>query len=118
VEDGYNPPIFTQFRNDDGTSTVAISSIVFPCVFGEALVVVSLHAILPQHDLTSDSRDVIKPGAVLARTMAALDPDLLVASAKDSCSGQITSSSRRYARHCKHSAISTNATYLSPNPRK
>jgi hypothetical protein len=63
---------------------VAISILVFSCVFGGALVGLSLRSRLPEHHLTSDSRDVVKLGIGLIGTMAALVLGLLVSSAKGS----------------------------------
>jgi hypothetical protein len=60
------------------------SLIVFACVFGGALLGIYLHAVLPQHHLSADTRDVVKLGMGLVGTMAALVLGLLVASAKGS----------------------------------
>lgn len=67
-----------------------VSLIVFACVFGGALLGVLLHAALPQHHLSADSRDVVKLGTGLVGTMAALVLGLLVASAKGSYDAQNT----------------------------
>jgi hypothetical protein len=69
-------------------SSTAISLIVFACVFGGALFGLFLHALLPQHHLGADSKDVVKLGMGLVGTMAALVLELLVASAKGSYDAQ------------------------------
>jgi len=58
--------------------------IVFACVFGGALVGTLVRKILPDHHLSSDSKDVIKLGMGLIGTMAALVLSLLISSAKGS----------------------------------
>jgi len=65
-------------------SPIAISALVFGCVFGGALVGLSLRGRVPEHHLASDSRDVVKLGIGLIGTMAALVLGLLVTSAKGS----------------------------------
>jgi hypothetical protein len=65
-------------------SSIAISLITFAVVFGAALLGMALRAVLPQDDLTADSRDVVKLGMGLVATMAALVLGLLIASAKSS----------------------------------
>lgn len=65
-------------------SAIAISIIVFGCVFGGALIGMALRNHLPQHHLAADSRDVVKLGIGLIGTMAALVLGLLVSSAKES----------------------------------
>jgi hypothetical protein len=62
--------------------------IVFTCVFGGALLGMVLRAALPEHHLSSDSKDVVKLGMGLVGTMAALVLGLLVASAKESYDAQ------------------------------
>jgi Protein of unknown function (DUF4239) len=64
--------------------SIKISLIVFACIFGGALLGILLHAILPQHHLSAESKDIIKLGMGLVGTMAALVLGLLVASAKSS----------------------------------
>jgi hypothetical protein len=79
-------------------SSIAISLIVFGCVFGGALVGISLRAALPQHHLSADSKDVVKLGIGLVGTMAALVLGLLIASAKssyDTQSAELTEMSSR-----------------------
>jgi hypothetical protein len=71
-------------------SSLAISGIVFACVFGGALLGMLLRAALPQHHLSGESKDVVKLGMGLVGTMAALVLGLLVASAKGSFDAQST----------------------------
>jgi hypothetical protein len=63
-------------------SAWAISSIVFACVSGAALLGMALRGALPQHHLDDRSKDVVRLGMGLIGTMAALVLGLLVASAK------------------------------------
>jgi hypothetical protein len=63
-------------------SSITISLISLVCVFGGALVGLLLHAILPEHHLSSESKDIVKLGVGLVGTMAALVLGLLVAAAK------------------------------------
>jgi hypothetical protein len=65
-------------------SSITVSFITFAIVFGCALVGMVLRSVLPQHELTSDSKDVVKLGVGLIATMAALVLGLLIASAKTS----------------------------------
>jgi hypothetical protein len=69
-------------------SSMAISLIVFACVFGGALLGMFLHHLLPQRHLSTDSKDVVKLGMGLIATMAALVLGLLIASAKSSFDAQ------------------------------
>jgi hypothetical protein len=64
--------------------SIKISLIVFACIFGGALLGILLHAVLPQHHLSAESKDIVKLGMGLVGTMAALVLGLLVASAKSS----------------------------------
>jgi hypothetical protein len=61
-----------------------IGWIVFACVFGSALIGMSLHRVLPEHHLASESKDVVKLGIALIATMSALVLSLLLSSAKSS----------------------------------
>jgi len=65
-------------------SAAAISCIVFACVFGGALFGMFLRVSLPEHHLSTDSKDFVKLGMGLIATMAALVLGLLIASAKNS----------------------------------
>jgi hypothetical protein len=62
----------------------AIALIVFAFVFGSALLGLFLRAMLPDHHLSSESKDVVKLAMGLIATMAALVLGLLTASAKSS----------------------------------
>jgi hypothetical protein len=63
---------------------MAIGWVVFVLVFGSALLAMFVHSALPEHHLSSDSKDVVKLGVALIATMSALVLSLLVASAKSS----------------------------------
>lgn len=69
-------------------SSMAISSIVFACVFGGAILGMITRAILPQHHLSSESKDVVKLGMGIVATLSALVLGLLIASAKGSYDAQ------------------------------
>jgi hypothetical protein len=71
-------------------SSITLSLVVLICVFGGALIGIYLHAILPEHHLGSDSKDIVKLGMGLVGTMSALVLGLLVASAKGSYDAQST----------------------------
>jgi Protein of unknown function (DUF4239) len=63
---------------------ISISMIIFACVFGGAMLGLWLRDVLPEHHLSSDSKDVIKLTIGLIGTMSALLLSLLIASAKGS----------------------------------
>jgi hypothetical protein len=63
-------------------SPMAISWIVFGCVFGGALVGMLIHRIVPQDHLGADSKDVMKLAMGVLATMSALVLALLISSAK------------------------------------
>jgi hypothetical protein len=67
---------------------MAVSWIVFGIVFGGALVGIALRALLPEHHLSQDSKDVVKLGMGLIGTITALVLGLLIASAKSSFDAQ------------------------------
>jgi hypothetical protein len=69
-------------------SAIAVSSIVFACILGGILVGMVLRAVLPDHHLSSESKDVVKLGMGLIATMTALVLGLLIASAKSSYDAQ------------------------------
>lgn len=71
-------------------SSIAISLIVFACVFAAALLGIFLRAILPDHHLSADSKGVVNLGTALVATMSALVLGLLIASAKNSFDTQNT----------------------------
>ena len=62
-------------------SSIAITLIVFACVFGGAVLGMFLRAVLPQ-DRLRDSQDAVKLGMGLVTTMSALVLGLLVTSAR------------------------------------
>jgi hypothetical protein len=65
-------------------SSLEISFISLAIVFGGALLGIGLRAVLPQSELSGESREVVKLGVGLIATMAALVLGLLIASAKSS----------------------------------
>lgn len=71
-------------------SAVAISAIVFACVFGGALFGISLRAVLPEQHLTPDSKNAVTVAMGLVATLSALVLGLLVGSAKASYDTQST----------------------------
>src|SRR6266403_2315127 len=56
--------------------------IVFACLFGAGLLGICIRAALPEHHLTTDTKDAVRIGMGLVATMAALVLGLLVASTK------------------------------------
>ena len=71
-------------------SSLAISGVIFACVFGGTIVGIVLRAILPEQHLSSESKDVVKLGMGLIGTMTALVLGLMIASAKSSFDTQRT----------------------------
>jgi hypothetical protein len=74
-------------------SSVAVSLIVFICVFAGSLLGIYLKTVLPPHHLKKGTRNIVRLGTGLVATMAALVLGLLVASAKssyDSLSNELT----------------------------
>src|SRR5262249_1299837 len=67
---------------------LATGGIVFAFVFGGAVLGLFLRSTLPDHHLSSESKDVVKLGMGLLATMAALVLSLLIASAKGSYDAQ------------------------------
>jgi hypothetical protein len=65
-------------------SPFEISSIIFLCIFGSALIGIWLRCVVPEHHVDAETKDLIKLGVGLVGTMAALLLGLLVASAKSS----------------------------------
>jgi len=63
---------------------MAIGWVVFAVVFGTAMLAMALHAVVPEHHLGADSKDVVKLGIAVIATMSALVVSLLLASAKGS----------------------------------
>jgi hypothetical protein len=58
--------------------------VVFALVFGSAMLAMALHAVVPEHHLSTDSKDVVKLGIAVIATMSALVVSLLLASANGS----------------------------------
>jgi Protein of unknown function (DUF4239) len=65
-------------------SSLAISLIVFACVFGGALIGISLRRVLPEQHLSADSKSTVNLGMGLVGTMAALVLGLVVSAAASS----------------------------------
>jgi hypothetical protein len=65
-------------------SSITISCIVLACIVAGALLGMLLRALLPQHHLSAETKDVVKVGMGLVGTMTALVLGLLIASAKNS----------------------------------
>jgi hypothetical protein len=63
-------------------SALAISCIVFACIFGGALAAMFIRQALPEHHLSADSKDIVKMGMGVIATLAALVLGLLIATAK------------------------------------
>jgi hypothetical protein len=63
---------------------LAVGGIAFACLFGGAVLGVALSGVLPEHHLSSDSRDAIKLATAVVATLSALALGLLVAFAKTS----------------------------------
>ena len=79
-------------------NNLEMSLITFICVFGGALLGMAVKRALPDHHLSSESKDSVKVGMGLVATMSALVLGLLVASAKssyDSQSNELTAASPR-----------------------
>ncbi len=79
-------------------SAVIIGVITFLCVLGGTIIGMVIRNKLPEHHLSSDSRDTVKLGAGLVATLSALVLGLLVSSAKESfdkISDAITDSSTK-----------------------
>jgi Protein of unknown function (DUF4239) len=69
-------------------SSIAVSSIVFACVFGGAILGILVRVKLPQPHLSAESKDVVKLSMGLVATLSALVLGLLIASAKGSYDAQ------------------------------
>ena len=63
-------------------SPIAISAIVFVCVFGGALLGIFLHSLLKTEHLAPESKEAVRLGMALVATTVALVLGLLIASAK------------------------------------
>jgi hypothetical protein len=68
--------------------SMAIGGIVFACTFGGAVAGMILRAVVPEHHVSSESKDVVKLGMGLIATLSALVLGLLIASAKSSFDAQ------------------------------
>jgi hypothetical protein len=80
-------------------NALAIGGIVFAAVFGGALLGMSLRAVLPEHHLSAESKDIIRVAMAMIATLAALVVGLLIASAKnsfDSKNGELTRAATHY----------------------
>src|SRR5262249_37895238 len=64
-------------------SSITISLMVLLCLFGASLFGMLLRRNLPDHHLSSDTKDSVKLAMGLVATMAALVLGLLIAAAKD-----------------------------------
>jgi hypothetical protein len=69
-------------------SSLAVSGIVFACIFGGTLLGMFLRALLPEKHLSGETKDIVKLGMGLIGTMTALVLGLLIASAKSSFDAQ------------------------------
>jgi hypothetical protein len=69
-------------------SPLAISSVLFACIFGVAVAAMLLRRVLPEHHLSADSKEVVKLGMGMIATLAALVLGLLIASAKGTYDAQ------------------------------
>ncbi|HUO51138.1 MAG TPA: hypothetical protein VMT93_01350 [Gemmatimonadaceae bacterium] len=81
-------------------SPTGIAIAVFGCVFGGALVGIGLRALLPEHHLAPETKEVVRLSMGLVATMSALVLGLLVASAKgayDTQSSEFTDLSSKVA---------------------
>ena len=65
-------------------SPIEFAALIFACVFGGALIGMTLRHRLPKNHLDADTRDLVKLGVGLVGTMSALVLGLLVASTKGS----------------------------------
>jgi hypothetical protein len=72
------------FAGEAIMSSLEISLVTTAVVFAGALLGIALRAVLPQSQLSGESREVVKLGVGLIATMAALVLGLLIASAKSS----------------------------------
>jgi hypothetical protein len=64
------------------TDSLVLSSVAFVCIFGGAMVGMALAVFLPQHHVSEESKDIVKLGAGIIATLAALVLGLLISSAK------------------------------------
>src|SRR5215469_13005165 len=71
-------------RTSSAMNPLAISLLVFACVFGGAVLGILLRPVLPEDHLSADSRNTVNRGIGLVGTMAALVLGLVVSSAASS----------------------------------
>jgi hypothetical protein len=79
-------------------SSITVALFAFVCIFGGALLGLLLRAFLPDDHLSKEGKDVVKLGAGLIATLAALVLGLLVSSAKsslDTMNSELTQSSAK-----------------------
>ena len=80
-------------------NALTIGGIVFAAVFGGALLGMCLRTVLPDHHLSTDSKDIIRIAMATIATLAALVVGLLIASAKssfDTKNGDLTRAAAHY----------------------
>lgn len=80
-------------------NALTIGGIVFAAVFGGALLGMCLRTVLPDHHLSTDSKDIIRIAMATIATLAALVVGLLIASAKssfDTKNGELTRTAAHY----------------------
>ena len=63
-------------------TSMTLAFFALACIFGGALLGMALRALLPEHHLSSESKDAVKLGTGMIATLAALVLGLLIASAK------------------------------------
>jgi len=63
-------------------NSLTLSLVTFGCIFGGVLIGMWLRALLPDHHLSEESKDVVKLGTGMIATLAALVLALLLTSAK------------------------------------
>src|SRR5262249_10484423 len=71
-------------RQEERLSPIALSVIAFAIILGGAFAGALLRKALPDHHLADDAKDIVRLGAGLVGTIAALVLGLLIASAKSS----------------------------------
>jgi len=64
-------------------NSLTISLVTFACIFGGVLIGMGLRALLPDHHLSEESKDMVKLGTGMIATLAALVLALLLSSAKE-----------------------------------
>ena len=69
-------------------SSLAITGIVFACVFGGSVAAMIVRRFLPEHHLSAESKDAVKLGMGLIATLTALVLGMLIATAKGTYDAQ------------------------------